>query len=70
MLAEWPFIPGGMLIEFTSVLHEGPHTGKRSPLYSTDQHTINRSRLAPERDDTYLHPVVHSINRNGVLVLD
>ena len=65
-LAQWPFIPGGMFAEFDKLVNAGSHTGKRSAIYGASQHPQNTRQLSAKKSGEYRHPVVHSINRDGV----
>jgi len=65
-LTDWPFIPGGCLEEFRDLIHKGPHTGKRAPLYDSHHHPQNTKRVNAKRTGKYQHPVVHGIGENGL----
>ncbi len=64
--ASWPFIPGSQLRQFASLLHEGPHTGVRTPIYTTAHHTQKREHMSPTQSKRFSQPVVHTINASGI----
>lgn len=65
-LAPWPFIPGSQLPHFASLLHEGPHTGARAPIYTTAHHPQKVAKVQAGRTAKYKYPVVHSVTAKGV----
>jgi hypothetical protein len=66
-LAQWPYLPGGQLDTFRALIHAGPHTGKRVPLYSQKFHTIGKSVVVPKKSHEHRYPVVHGVNAGGVV---
>jgi hypothetical protein len=65
-LAPWPFIPGQMLPIFASLLHEGPRTGARAPIYTTAHHPQKPRKVQKEKTERFRNPVVHSVTAQGV----
>jgi hypothetical protein len=66
--ATWPFIPSARFAAFAALLHAGPHTGSRAPIYTSEHHSQQARNpcASPEKSERFSHPVVHSINAKGI----